>query len=74
MALGAAVGSARQPTVVDNAGVSSPDVYRAGSQIPVFLLGTGPTQMNGVYDYYANRNYYKPLFNGSQVIYVVTGL
>jgi hypothetical protein len=69
MAMGAAMESAVQPrqstTIVENAAAPS---YAA----PLTYLppGSAPTQINGSEYFYSNGTYYKPEFNGSQVVYV----
>jgi len=61
----------RQPTtIVEN--VQAPAPVPAGSVIPALPPGATPTQVNGGYYYYSNGTYYKPVFNGSQVVYVAS--
>ena len=70
MAMGATMESAAQPrqstTIVENAG--PPPTY--GAPLPYLPPGATPTQMNGSEYFYSNGTYYKPEFNGSQVVYV----
>lgn len=84
MAMGATMESAMQPrqptTVVENV---APPQYPAppygapsyggpsyGAPLPYLPPGATPTQMNGSEYFYSNGTYYKPVFNGSQVVYV----
>jgi hypothetical protein len=71
MAMGATMESAMQPrqptTVVEN--VEAPPA-QYGAPLPYLPPGATPTQVNGAYYYNANGTYYKPTFNGSQVVYV----
>lgn len=70
MAMGATMESAMQPrqstTIVENA--APPLQYAA--PLPYLPPGATPTQMNGSEYFYSNGTYYKPEFNGSQVVYV----
>ena len=45
-----------------------------GTTVPVLPQAQAPTQINGQYYYYSNGSYYKPVFNGSQVVYVVSAV
>jgi uncharacterized protein DUF6515 len=69
MAMGAAMESAAQPrqsaTIVEN--VAQPP-YAA--PLPYLPPGATSTQINGSEYFYSNGTYYKPEFNGSQVVYV----
>lgn len=71
MAMGAAVESATQPrqstTIVENAAPAAPAYAAPLSYLPP---GSTPTQINGSEYFYSNGTYYKPEFNGSQVVYV----
>jgi len=70
MAMGATMESAVQPrqstTIVENA-APAPQYAAPLSYLPP---GATPTQMNGSQYFYSNGTYYKPEFNGSQVVYV----
>ena len=70
MAMGTAMGSARrqQPTTIVNVQAPPPTPY--GTAVPSLPPGATPAQVNGSYYYYSNGTYYKPEFNGSQVVYV----
>jgi hypothetical protein len=74
MAMGATMESAvtpRQPTtVVENVAPSAPMPY--GTTLPYLPPGATPTQVNGMDCYYSNGTYYRPVFNGSQVVYVAS--
>ena len=76
MAMGAAMESAAQPrqptTIVENVGGPATGPVPIGTTVPVLPAGANPTQVNGQYYYYANGTYYKPVFNGSQVVYVAS--
>jgi hypothetical protein len=76
MAMGAAMRSAaapRQPTtVVEN--VQAPAAMPIGTTVPMLPPGAAPTQVNGTEYFYANGNYFRPVFNGSQVVYVATAM
>ena len=71
--MGAAMESAatpRQPTtIIEN--VSAPAFLPVGTTVPALPPGATATQINGMYYYYSNGNYYKPVFDGSQVVYQV---
>jgi hypothetical protein len=43
-----------------------------GTTVPVLPSGATATQVNGTDYYYSNGSYYKPVFNGSQVVYAVS--
>jgi hypothetical protein len=70
MAMGATMESAMQPrqstTIVENAAPAP--AYAA--PVPYLPPGATPTQVNGMEYFYSNGTYYKPEFNGSQVVYV----
>ena len=70
MAMGSAMGSARrqQPSTIVN--VQAPPATPYGTAAPGLPPGATPVQVNGSYYYYSNGTYYKPEFNGSQVVYV----
>ena len=72
--MGATMRGAATPTqpatIVEN--VSAPAPMPIGSTIPALPPGARPTQVNGGYYYYANGNYFKPVFNGGQVVYVAS--
>jgi hypothetical protein len=72
--MGAAMESAARPqeptTVIENVGTPAP--LPVGTTVPVLPPGATSTQVNGTYYYYANGSYYRPVFNGSQVVYVVS--
>jgi hypothetical protein len=74
MALGSAIASAATPqqptTIVENAGTRAP--MPIGTTIPVMPAGSSPTKINGQYYYYYDNTYFKPVFNGSQVVYVAS--
>jgi hypothetical protein len=74
MAKGAAMESAAAPrqttTIVENAAPPAP--LPIGTTIPVLPSGATVTQANGTDYYYANGTYFRPVFNGSQVVYVAT--
>ena len=75
MAMGAAMRSAATPqqptTVVENvAPPAAPMPY--GMTLPYLPPGATPTQVNGINCYYSNGTYYRPVFNGSQVVYVAS--
>jgi hypothetical protein len=71
MAMGATMESAMQPrqstTIVEN-NAAPPPAYAA--PLPYLPPGATPTQINGSEYFYSNGTYYKPEFNGSQVVYV----
>jgi hypothetical protein len=72
IAMGATMRGAVTPTqpttIVEN--VSAPVPMPIGTTIPALPPGATPTHVNGMDYYYTNGNYYKPVFNGSQVVYV----
>jgi hypothetical protein len=74
MAMGATMESAMQPrqptTVVENVAAPAPAPY--GGALPYLPPGATPTQVNGMEYFYSNGTYYKPVFNGSQVVYVAS--
>ena len=85
MAMGATMESAAQPrqstTIVENAppAYGGPPAYAPpsyggppayGAPLPYLPPGATPAQMNGSEYFYSNGTYYKPEFNGSQVVYV----
>jgi hypothetical protein len=74
MAMGATMESAantRQPTtVVENVSTSAP--MPIGTTLPVLPAGATATEVNGADYYYSNGTYYRPEFNGSQVVYVAS--
>jgi len=74
MAMGAAMESATQPrqptTVIEN--VQAPAPMPIGTTVPALPPGATPTQVNGTQYFYANGNYFRPVFNGSQVVYVAS--
>jgi hypothetical protein len=76
MAMGAAMESAttpRQPTtIVEN--VQAPAAMPIGTTVPMLPPGATPTEVNGTEYFYANGNYFRPVFNGSQVVYVATAM
>jgi hypothetical protein len=82
MAVGSAVTSAaesrqQQPTtIIENVGApgSAGAPMPIGSTIPVLPASASPTQINGQYYYYYNGSYFKPVFNGSQVVYVASAV
>src|SRR5437868_11342848 len=47
-----------------------PGMVPIGTMLPVLPAGAFSTQVNGTYYYYYNDTYYKPVFSGSQVVYV----
>jgi hypothetical protein len=71
MAMGATMESAMQPrqstTIVEN-NAAPPPAYAA--PLPYLPPGATPTQINGSEYFYSNGTYYKPEFNGSEVVYV----
>jgi hypothetical protein len=76
MAMGAAMESATTPrqstTVVEN--VQAPATMPIGTTVPVLPPGATPTQVNGTEYFYVNGTYFRPVFNGSQVVYVATAV
>jgi len=75
MAMGAAMQSAATPqqptTVIENiAPPAAPMPY--GTTLLYLPPGATPTQVNGMNCYYSNGTYYRPVFNGSQVVYVAS--
>ena len=69
--MGATMESAMQPrqstTIVEN-NEAPPPAY--ATPLPYLPPGATPTQINGSEYFYSNGTYYKPEFNGSQVVYV----
>ena len=62
----------QQPTTVVEEVPTAPAPLPMGATVPALPPGASPTQINGTYYYYANGTYYKPVFNGSQVVYVAS--
>ncbi|HJU11777.1 MAG TPA: hypothetical protein VJ728_12915 [Candidatus Binataceae bacterium] len=73
MAMGATMESAMQPrqptTIVENV-APPPTAY--GAPLPYLPPGATPARVNGMDHYVSNGTYYKPVFNGSQVVYVAS--
>jgi hypothetical protein len=74
MAMGAAMESTAQPrqstTVVENVAAPAPMPY--GTTVSYLPPNATPTQINGTEYFYSNGTYYRPVFNGSQVVYVAS--
>ena len=43
-----------------------------GASLPSLPVGASPVTINGTQYFFANGTYYKPFFNGSQVVYQVS--
>jgi hypothetical protein len=43
-----------------------------GASLPSLPVGASPVTINGTQYFFSNGTYYKPFFNGSQVVYQVT--
>jgi len=82
MVAGMAVGSAmkssqpQQPTtIIENVGAPAPAApLPVGTTVPTLPAGATPTKVNGEDYYYYNGTYYKPVFNGGQVVYVASAV
>jgi acyl dehydratase len=76
MALGATMEAAaapRQPaTIIEN--VSPPGMVPIGTTVSMLPAGAFSTQVNGTDYYYYNGTYYRPVFSGSQVVYVASAI
>jgi hypothetical protein len=76
MAMGAAAESAAVPqqptTIIENVG--APAAMPIGTTMTSMPPNISPTQINGQYYYYYNSTYFKPVFNGSQVVYVASAI
>jgi hypothetical protein len=77
MAVGAALDLAAAPkqptTIIENVGAPvTAGPIPIATMIPMLPANASPTQIDGQYYYYYNSSYFKPIFDGSQVVYVAS--